>query len=293
MERAQLLYSAALIIALLLNGTAVAAAAPLAELLAPLRDRRLLVTAFLVDVLVLPLCVIGTAVLLGLDDGARTGLIIIMAASTGPIGMALVRILKADVPVAVSIVGLFGASNLVTVPTLMWLLIPEALHVPTRDVVTTLLLLVTAPLLLGWSLRTVALRRGMPHVRLARIVRRVGSAATVALAIALTFAALIDVRGIIEFLTSPSALTVPAAMLATYLAVRPITAEPRRRVALWIALNARAAGLSLTIAALHLSQVPQVRATILGYAGATQVFPFIIARILQRRWLSAPVTTPV
>lgn len=286
MERAELLYGAALVAALLLNGVAVAGAAPLSDLLSPLRDRRLLVTAFLVDVLVLPLSVVGTALLLDLDDSTRTGLIIIMAASTGPIGMALVRILKAEVRVAVSIIALFGASNLVTVPAMMWLLVPDALHVPVVSVVTTLLVLVTAPIAAGWTLRTIALRRGMSTERLAAILRTVGATSTAALALALTLAALIDVRGILDFLGSAAALTVPVALLATYLAIRPITQDPRRRVALWVGLNARAAGLSLSIAALHLSGIPGVRATILGYAGATQLFPFLIARMTQRRWLT-------
>jgi bile acid:Na+ symporter, BASS family len=287
MERAELLYGASLIVALLLNGVAVAGAAPLADLLSPLRERRLLVTAFLVDVLVLPASVIGTALLLGLDDSTRTGLIIVMAASTGPIGMALVRILRAEVRVAVSIIALFGASNLVTVPALLWLLVPDAVHVPVGDVVVTLLALVTAPLLLGWSLRTEALRRGMTAERIQHLASRVGSASTLALAIAVAFAASMDLRGVLTFITSAAVLTVPVALIASHLAISRIAGDPRRRVALWISLNARAGGLSLSIAALHLPDVPGVRATILGYLGATQLLPFLIARATQRRWLGS------
>jgi predicted Na+-dependent transporter len=280
------LYTIALVSALLLNGIAIAGSAPLRELLAPLRDLRLVLAAYLVDVVVLPVSVIGTAVLLGLDDGTRVGLIIIMAASTGPIGMALVRILRAEIPVAVSIIALFSASNLVTVPVIMWLLVPEALHVPTDAVIQTLLLLVVLPLLTGWTVRVVSLRRGVTPIRLARTIARTGTASSIALAAALSIAAIIDVAGLVAFLTSPAALTIPAGMLATYLAVRPIGSDARRRVALWIALNARAAGLSLTIVALHLPDAPGVRAAVIGYAGATQVLPFLVARSLQGRWLA-------
>jgi predicted Na+-dependent transporter len=290
MQRAEQLYAVTLIIALLLNGIAIAGSAPLRDLLAPLKDWRLLLSAFFVDVVVLPVSVIGTAVLLGLDDGTRVGLIIIMAASTGPIGMALVRILRAEIPVAVSIIGLFSASNLVTVPLLMWLLVPEALHVPTGAVVQTLFVLVTLPLLSGWTIRVICLRRGVTPERLARAVGRVASASTLVLAAALTIAATIDLRGLLDFLGSRAALTIPAGLLATHLAVRLITTDARRRISLWVALNARAAGLSLTIVALHLGDAPGVRAAVLGYAGATQLLPFIIARSLQRGWLtpSAP-----
>jgi BASS family bile acid:Na+ symporter len=287
MQRAELLYTVALLIALLLNGIAIAGSAPLRALLAPLRDVRLLLAAFLVDVVVLPVSVIGTAVLLGLDDGTRVGLIIIMAASTGPIGMALVRILRAEIPVAVSIIALFSASNLVTVPFIMWLLVPEALHVPTEAVVQTLLLLVMLPLLTGWTVRVVSLRVGVAPERLGRAIARVASASTLALLGALTIAALIDLEGLRIFLTSRAMLTIPAGLIATFLAVRLIGTDRRRQVALWIALNARAAGLSLTIVALHLGDAPGVRAAVLGYAGMTQVLPFIIARSLQRRWLPA------
>jgi predicted Na+-dependent transporter len=285
MQRAELLYTVTLITALLLNGIAIAGAAPLRELLTPLRDWRLLGAAFLIDVVVLPVSVIGTAVLLGLDDGTRVGLIIIMAASTGPIGMALVRILRAEIPVAVSIIALFSASNLFTVPFIMWLLVPEALHVPTGAVFQTLLLLVTLPLLTGWTIRVVSLRGGVAPDRLARAIARVASASTVALAAALTIAALIDLRGLGDFLSSRAALTIPAGLLATYVAIRLTGRGAQQRVALWIALNARAAGLSLTIVALHLADAPGVRAAVLGYAGATQLLPAIIARALQHRWL--------
>lgn len=287
MQRAEQPYTVALIVALLLNGIAIAGSAPLRELLAPLRDVRLLLAAFLVDVVVLPVSVIGTAVLLGLDDGTRVGLIIIMAASTGPIGMALVRIVRAEIPVAVSIIALFSASNLVTVPFIMWLLVPDALHVPTGAVGQTLLLLVTLPLLTGWTVRVVSLRLGVTPERLAHVIARVAAASTVALAGALTIGALIDLEGLRVFLTSRAMLTIPAGLIATYLAVRLISTDARRRVALWIVLNARAAGLSLTIVALHLSDAPGVRAAVLGYAGLTQVLPILIARSLQHRWLPA------
>jgi bile acid:Na+ symporter, BASS family len=284
-QSAEQLYSYVLIVSLLLNGVAIAGSAPLRTLLAPLRDRRLLLAALLVDVVVLPASVIGAAVLLGVDESTRVGLIIIMAASTGPIGMALVRILRAELPVAVSIIVLFSASNLVTVPAIMWLLVPEALHVPLEAVVRTLLLLVILPLAAGWSVRVLSLRLHVTPERFARLIAVVGSLSTVALGTALTIAGLIDPTGLGEFLTSRAALTVPVALVATYLAVRPISRNARRRVALWVALNARAAGLSLTIIALHLADVPEARAAALGYAGLTQVLPLFIARVTQRRWL--------
>ena len=123
--------------------------------------------------------------------------------------------------------------------------------------------------------------------RIQHLASRVGSASTLALAIAVAFAASIDVQGVLTFLTSAAVLTVPVALLASHLAIRRIARDPRRRVALWISLNARAGGLSLSIAALHLPDVPGVRATILGYLGATQLLPFLIARATRRRWLGS------
>jgi len=291
MQRGELLYTVTLITALLLNGIAIAGGSPMRDLLAPLRDRRLLLVALLIDVIVLPVSVIGTALLLGLDEGTRTGLIIVMAASTGPIGMALVRILRADVPVAVSIIAAFSASNLVTVPLIMWLLIPDALAVPTAAITRTLLLLVILPLPVGWTFRVMSLRRSISPERLSTTIRWVASASTVALACALTIASLLDLRGLVDFLASRAALTIPAGMLASYLAVRLTSTDARRRVALWVALNARAAGLSLTIVALHLADAPSVRAAVIGYAGATQLLPLLISLATRRRWLPAAAAT--
>jgi BASS family bile acid:Na+ symporter len=292
MQRGEQLYTVTLITALLLNGIAIAGASPMRVLLAPLRERRLLLAALFVDVIVLPVSVIGTAILLGLDEGTRAGLIIIMAASTGPIGMALVRILRAEVPVAVSIVAAFSASNIVTVPFMMWLLIPEALHVPAAAVIRTLLLLVIIPLLLGWTFRAVSRRLGISRERLATIIAWVASASTVALASALAIASLIDLRGLLDFLASRAALTIPAGMVASYLVIRLMSADARRRVALWVALNARAAGLSLTIVALHLADAPNVRAAVIGYAGATQLLPLLLCLATRRRWLPATTALP-
>jgi BASS family bile acid:Na+ symporter len=276
-------YTVLITLGLLLNGLAVACAAPVRDLLRPLGERRLLLGAVAVDLVVVPAALLVPAVLLGLPDAEVAGLVLLAAASTGPIGVALTRIARGDVPATVSIVTALGAANLVTVPALMALLLPDGLVVPVRGVTRSLLLLLVLPLAAGAVLRWALLRLRQHPEAVARTARRLGAASSVCIALAAATAFAIDPAGILSALAGPPALLGLGMVAAAGGAVLTIARDDARRRALWLTATARSVGVALTVAALHLPDADATRTTVLAVGGLTQAVPVLL--LLGRdRW---------
>jgi predicted Na+-dependent transporter len=71
-------------------------------------------------------------------------------------------------------------------------------------------------------------------------------------------------------------------MLAVTLGARAVSSDPARIRTVAITINARAVGLALALATLHLDAVEGLRATILAYGGLTQVVPLLFVLIARR-----------
>lgn len=276
-------YAILIALALLVNGLAVAGTTPLRELLAPLRDRRLLIGAVAIDVLVVPAALLIPARLLDLPVGIVAGLAVLAAASTGPVGVALARIGCGDVPVAVALVTALGAANVVTVPLLMAVLIPSAFGVPFVAILQSLLLLLALPLAAGVALRRAQERRGRHPEAIAGTARRLGAVSTALLLAALVAAAAIDPRGVLADLASPVLLVGPVALLTVGAAARMLTADPARWRALWLTLTARSVGVALAVVGLHLRDVDGALAAVLAVGGLMQIVPVVTLVGMDRR----------
>jgi BASS family bile acid:Na+ symporter len=271
-----------LVIALVLNGFALAAGTPLRAFFAPLREARLIVSILALDLIVVPAVAIGLALVLDLDAVTRTALVIVVAASCGPVGIALSRAARADIPLAVSTVVGLGALNLVTVPLVTGLLLPDSVMLPPATLAWSLLVLVIAPLVTGRVLDAISVRVRMRPERRAQALTIIGRGADLALAGAMGVAVLLDPRTTLEVLLGPVTLIGLAVMGTVTLAARTITPDPARRRTIAITVNARAVGLALTITALYLGDVPGLRATVLAYGGLTQVVPLLVILLTRR-----------
>lgn len=268
---------------LLLNGIAVACAAPLGTLLEPLRDRGLLAGAVVIDLVLVPTALLVPAALLGVDDEVVAGLVLLAAASSGPIGVALTRIARGDVPATVSIVAALGAANLLTVPLLMGALLPGTVDVPTVAVGRSLLVLLVIPLAAGVVLRrSLLLRRRHPEA-IARTAQRIGAASSLAIAGAAVTGLVIDPGGIAATLAGPAAVSAAAMLLAAGLGAVVASRDAGRRRSLWLTATARSVGVALAVAALHLPDAEGTRATVLAIGGATQVVP-VLMLLGRDRW---------
>lgn len=276
MSAAEAVYTVLVTVALLLNGMAIACAAPLRELLAPLRERRLLLGAAGLDLVVVPIALLVPAVALDASADMLAGLVLLAAASSGPIGVALSRIGRGDVPLTVSLVTALGVANVATVPLLLALLLPEALAIPVAAVGRSLLLLLVVPLTAGAVLRRVLERWRRHPESVARTARRLGAASSALLAGALTTGFAIDPRGILDALVGPSAVAGVTLVVVAGLATLTLTRDGRRRRALWLTTTARAVGVALAVAAIHLPDATGTRATVLAVGGLAQALPILL-----------------
>ena len=285
MPAIETLYAGLLVAALALNGIAVAGRTTLATLFAPLREVRLVLPVLAIDLLLVPLIVVPLALLTGLDDGVRAGLVLIAAASAGAIGIALARIVRGDIPLAVSTVVGLGALNLLTVPLLTGLLLPSSVEVSLGALTSSVLLLAVLPLLVGRAFARSPILARRSTEQQERLLKRTGSLSTLLLLAAIMVAATLDARAVLEVLRGPTSAIAAVTMVAIALATRIVTRDPARWRSLVVVLNARAAGLALALAAIHLGTVPAVRATVLAFGGLTQVVPPLL--LLAHRGLRA------
>ncbi len=282
------LYAVLLLTALALNGIAIGSVTRLAQLTAPVREAGLVARIMMLDVVIVPLIVIGTTVTLDVDPATRAGLVLVSAASSGPIGIALSRIARGDVPLSVTIVVGLGALNLVTVPLVTTLLLPAGITIPIMTLLTSLVGLAVAPLLLGRLVARIRDMTGTGEVAYGRLIGLVRRIADVALAGAVTTALFLEPREVLAVLGGPVLGIACVVMLVVALTARAVTDDPARIRTVAITINARAVGLALALATLHLGDVEGLRATILAYGGLTQIVPILVVLIGRR--LSSPAT---
>ena len=282
MSRVETLYTVLLVAALLLNGIAIAGATTVRQLLSPLRDVRTITLIVLIDLVILPLVVIGSATLLDVDPVTRAGLVLVAAASCGPIGMALTRIVRGDVPLSVTLVLGLGALNVLTVPIITSLLLPEGFTIPLATLLTSLAGLAVTPLLLGRLVARVLARTGASDGRTTAVLTGAGRIADVSLAGAIGMALLLEPREIVDTLAGPVLPVAVLTMVVIVAAARRVTDDPDVRRTIAVTINARAVGLALAVATLHLPDVDGLRAVVLAYGGLTQALPTLVALSLRR-----------
>jgi BASS family bile acid:Na+ symporter len=280
------LYTLLLILALVLNGVALTGSTPLREFFAPLRETRVVASAVGLDTFIVPVLVIGFATLLRVDDVTLAGLVIVAAASAGPIGIALARVARGDVALSVTLVTGIGLLNLITIPVISSLLLPETIPFPITPIMTSLVGLLLVPLLLGRLFNLALIRAATSDATRARLLGGIGGAASVSLLGAVSVAAFLEPSLVLAGLAGPITPIAIITMLAVAWLARAITQDPARRRTIAVVINARAVGLSLTLTALHFGDVPGLRAAVLTYGGLTQLVPIVVVLAARRRQAS-------
>jgi BASS family bile acid:Na+ symporter len=123
-----------------------------AQILGPLRNIRLTVSAVVASYIILPLLAATTARLFGLDQGLRFGLVLMAMAAGAEIGPLLSGISKANVRLAGGLLVLSIGITIVYLPLMLGVFLPDA-HVPVGHLVVKLLLTIVAPLVIGLLVR--------------------------------------------------------------------------------------------------------------------------------------------
>jgi predicted Na+-dependent transporter len=114
------------------------------------------------------------------------------------------------------------------------------------------------------------------------MIARLRLGADVTLFGAVTTAFLLDTRELIAALRGPVLGIAFVVMLVVTLCARAVTDDPARVRTVALTINARAVGLALALATLHLGDVEGLRATILAYGGLTQLVPILVVLIGRR-----------
>lgn len=284
------LYTFLLVVSLWANGIVTVTRQGLGELFIPLRNARLVTGSLLIDVLLVPAVMMSLILILpGMTEGNRIGLVLIAAASTGPIGSVLTRMMRGDVPLATSLIAAFGGLNLLTVPLIGAVLLGRTVPFPLGPVVSSMLLLVFLPLCVGYVWRRITFSRKVDAAGVAAQMRVLATISTTFLGAAILLALVTDFAQVIEMLSSSVGVLSVITMVVISLAAALVGDTPARRATLAIVLNARAGGLALTVAALHFSDNPDVRASVVAFSAVTQLVPTVV--VLLRGRFSASCAT--
>lgn len=123
-----------------------------AEIVAPLRDLRLIVFALLANFVVMPLVALGLATVLRLDEPLGIGLLVLGCAAGAPFLPKLAELAKGDLPFAVGTMVLLMVTTIAYLPIVLPLLL-EGVSVNPSKMAQSLVLVMLFPLGIGLALK--------------------------------------------------------------------------------------------------------------------------------------------
>jgi ACR3 family arsenite transporter len=125
----------------------------MAQILAPLRNTRLLLAALTANFILAPALAYGIGRVLPLSDGLRFGLLLVSTAAGAPFLPRLAQLAKADVAFAVGLMTLLVVTTIFYMPVVLPLLL-QGVTVSPWQIARTLLLLMFIPLTSGLLLNS-------------------------------------------------------------------------------------------------------------------------------------------
>jgi len=122
------------------------------QILAPLRNGRLVVLSLVANFVLAPVAAIGLAKLLGLDEPLGIGLLLVGVAGGAPFLLKLADLAKANMPFAVGLMVVLMVVTVGYMPLVLPLLL-EGVSVNPANIARSLILLMLIPLAIGLALR--------------------------------------------------------------------------------------------------------------------------------------------
>jgi BASS family bile acid:Na+ symporter len=122
------------------------------EIIAPLRNLRLVVLSLLANFVLMPLAALGLAKLLGLEEPFGVGLLLLGSAAGAPFLPKLVQLAKADLAFSVGLMVLLMVITVAFLPLVLPLLLPGVSVNPAK-IATSLCLLMLLPLAVALIVR--------------------------------------------------------------------------------------------------------------------------------------------
>jgi predicted Na+-dependent transporter len=124
-----------------------------AEILAPLRKTRLVVLALVANFIIAPLAAYLILLVIPLEQGLRTGLIIMATAAGAPFLPKLVQAAKGDVAFSVGLMVLLMIATIIYLPIVLPLLL-QGVEVNPMDIAKSLVVMMLIPLAAGLFIKT-------------------------------------------------------------------------------------------------------------------------------------------
>lgn len=122
------------------------------QILAPLRNGRLVALSLLANFILAPAVAIGLARILGLDEGLRIGLLLVGVAGGAPFLLKLADLAKANMPFAVGLMVVLMVLTVGYMPLVLPQLL-EGVSVNPANIAKSLILMMLIPLAIGLALR--------------------------------------------------------------------------------------------------------------------------------------------
>jgi predicted Na+-dependent transporter len=183
--------------------------ATLGDLIAPVRDRRLLGVTFFVNFILVPLLALVLIALIPMNRMLAGGLLLVSIAAGAPSSMKVAEVTGGNVPRAVSLTILLTVVTIILMPLLLPWVLPGA-QTDQLEVTRNLVVLILIPLLLGLLLRNY---RDQIADRLTALAIRVSDIAVVVIFLTLGIILLFRMG---DFVTSASgAIAILVAILFT------------------------------------------------------------------------------
>jgi bile acid:Na+ symporter, BASS family len=246
---------------------------------APLLNRvGLFGRAFLLDCVALPLLVWSLLETFSVREDFAIGLLLVGIASAGPLGIKASELARADVPLAILLVVVLEAANVVVIPGWVALWLSAGASVPITPVVTTLLLLVVCPLSIGLILRRY-LRKGVDSW-----VSRLAPASNVGLLIVIALVLLRFLPRVPDAFAAGAGLVSVVIVLAALGGGWSIGGPGRStRASTALVTGIRANGPALAIAQVSYPGRPDVAVAIVTFGLFSVLIPLAAALVLRRR----------
>lgn len=234
------------------------------------------------DLVVIPLAVWLLTLALNLEPGYATGLLIVGAASAGPLGIKVAQLANGDQRLAISLVIVLELANILVVPFWAALLLPVGVSLPLDGIIRTLVVGVLLPVVVG-----ALVRRRWPVVagRLitpASTLSSVGLVAVIGLIVARDGRAVLDVIG--TGVTIVTALTLVVTLVGGWLAGAP-DRPSRATAAMVTSVRANAPALAVAVQAFGATADPPIAITVFGVLSA--IVTTLVAFALGQRTRAA------
>lgn len=123
------------------------------QIIAPLRNLRMTISAIVASYILLPLLAAVSARIFGLDQGLRFGLVLMAMSAGAEIGPLLSAISRANARLAGGLLVLSIAITIIYLPVMIGVFLPDA-EVPVGHLLVKLSLTIVAPLVLGLLIKS-------------------------------------------------------------------------------------------------------------------------------------------